>query len=432
MESIDLSVLLGILVLLIILSALFSSSETGMMALNKYRLKHKAESGHRGAIKAQKLLETPDRLLGVILLGNNFVNIFASSIATIIAMRYFGEGAIALAAGLLTFVILVLAEVAPKTLAAIYPERIAYPASYVLGPLLKILSPIVWFVNFFANGLLKILHVKVTQSNEHELTQPELQTLIDHATGQLPDEYRTMLTSILQLETVTVEDVMIPKQEVYGVNVDQPIEGILKEIQKSPYTRIPVYRGTIDDDLIGVLNLRRALPILMRDNITLRDIVKLARPAYFVPETTTLNIQLGKFNTNKRRMAMIVDEYGDIQGLLTMEDLLEEIVGKLSTDAKSHTEEIICLNADGSMTFDAGEFIRDLNKEHSFTLPTSGPKTLNGLIQEELEALPNVGTCIRVGDYTLEVLETSANSIETVRLVDLTATRPQKIVDSRT
>jgi len=396
------------------------------MALNKYRLKHQAKSGHKGAIKAQKLLKSPDRLLGVILLGNNFVNIFASSIATIIAMRLLGEAGIALAAGLLTLVVLVFAEVAPKTLAALYPEKIAYPAAYFLEPLLKILSPIVWFVNFFANGFLKIFRVNTVHSDDHHaLTQEELQTLIDEATGQLPKEYRSMLTSILKLESVTVEDVMIPKQEVYGVNIDQPIEAILRDIQKSPYTRIPLYRGTIDDDLIGILNLRRAVPTLMRGDVTLRDIVKLTRPAYFVPETTSLNIQLNKFNSNKRRMAMIVDEYGDIQGLLTMEDLLEEIVGKLSTDAKSRIPEEIQVNEDGSMTFDAGDFIRDLNKEHDFTLPTDGPKTLNGLIQEELEALPNIGTCIRVDDYMLEVLETSSNAIEKIKLVDL-STAPSK------
>ncbi len=398
-----------------------------MMALNKYRLRHKANAGHKGAIKAQKLLKTPDRLLGVILLGNNFVNIFASSIATIIAMRLLGEAGIALAAGLLTLVVLVFAEVAPKTLAALYPEKIAYPAAYILEPLLKVFSPIVWFVNFFANGFLKLFRVKVNHDEDHHsLTQEELQTLIDEATGQLPSEYRSMLTSILKLESVTVEDVMIPKQEVYGVNIDQPIEDILRDIQKSPYTRIPIYRGTIDDDLIGILNLRRALPTLMRSDVTLRDIVKLTRPAYFVPETTSLNIQLGKFNSNKRRMAMIVDEYGDIQGLLTMEDLLEEIVGKLSTDAKAMPVEAVRMNEDGSMTFDASEFIRDLNKEHDFDLPTDGPKTLNGLIQEELEALPNVGTCLRVDDYTLEVLETSSNAIEKVKLVDISTESNKK------
>lgn len=396
-----------------------------MMALNRYRLKHQVKSGHKGAALAQKLLEKPDRLLGVILLGNNFVNIFASSIATIIAMKLIGEAGIALAAGLLTFVILVFAEVAPKTLAALYPEKIAYPAAYALTPLLKILSPLVSLVNFFANGLLKLFRVNIHNVEDaHALTHEELQTLIYEATSQLPEQYRSMLSSVLQLETVTVEDVMIPKQDMYAVNVEQPIEQILKDIQKSPYTRVPLYRGSLDEDLIGVLNLRRALPLLMRDEVTLKDIVRIAREAYYIPETTSLNVQLGKFNANKRRMALIVDEYGDLQGMLTMEDLLEEIVGKLSTDAKAKPEEeSVAFHEDGSMSIDASEFIRDLNKEYKLALPTDGPKTLNGLIQEELEALPSVGTCIKIGDYVLEVVEISSNAIEEVKLTTFTENR---------
>jgi len=389
-----------------------------MMALNRYRLKHHVKSGHKGAILAQKLLESPDRLLGVILLGNNFVNIFASSIATIIAMKLIGEAGIALAAGLLTLVVLVFAEVAPKTLAALYPEKIAYPAAYVLTPLLKILSPIVWLVNFFANGFLRIFRINIQNVEDaHALTHEELQTLIYEATSQLPEQYRSMLSSVLELENVTVEDVMIPKQDMYGVDVDQPIEQILLAIQRSPYTRVPLYRGSLDEDLIGILNLRRALPILMQNEVTLKEIIKISRPAYFIPETTSLNVQLRKFKEKKRRMALIVDEYGDLQGLLTMEDLLEEIVGKLSTDAKSKPEdEAVSLNEDGSMSIDASEFIRDLNKEYDLALPTSGPKTLNGLIQEELEALPTPGTCIKIEDYVLEVTETSSNAIEVVKL----------------
>ena len=401
-----------------------------MMALNRYRLKHQVKSGHKGAKLAQKLLETPDRLLGVILLGNNFVNIFASSIATIIAMKLIGEAGIALAAGLLTMVVLVFAEVAPKTLAALYPEKIAYPAAYVLTPLLKVLSPVVWLVNFFANGLLKLFGVNIRNVEDaHALTHEELQTLIDEATSQLPEQYRSMLSSVLELENVTVEDVMIPKQDIYAVNVDQPIDQILKAIQKSPYTRVPLYRGSLDEDLIGMLNLRRALPVLMRDEVTLKDIIKITRPAYYIPETTSLNVQLGKFNEHKRRMALIVDEYGDLQGLLTMEDLLEEIVGKLSTDAKSKPEnDAVALHEDGSMTIDASEFIRDLNKEYNLTLPTEGPKTLNGLIQEELEALPLPGTCIKVDEYILEVVETSTNSIEVVKLSTFTPVKKKKKV----
>lgn len=403
---------------MMVLSAMFSASETSMMALNKYRLRHQVKSGHKGAIKAQKLLETPDRLLGVILLGNNFVNIFASSIATIIAMKLIGEAGIALAAGLLTFAILVFSEVAPKTVAALYPEKIAYPAAYLLTPILKTLSPIVWLVNFFANNFLRLFRVNTKAGDDpHSLTHEELQTLIYEATSQLPDTYRAMLTSVLQLEYVTVEDVMIPKQDIYGVDVDQPLEEILKALQKSPYTRIPLYRGSIDEELIGILNLRRALPLLMRQEITLKDIIRITRPAYFIPETTSLNVQLGKFNHHKRRMALIVDEYGDLQGLLTMEDLLEEIVGKLSTDAKSKPIGLaVSLNEDGSMNIDASEFIRELNKEFDLNLPTDGPKTLNGLIQEELESLPSPGTCLKINDYILEVLTTSTNTIEMVKL----------------
>lgn len=389
------------------------------MALNKYRLKHKANEGDPGAIRVQKLLEAPDRLLGVILLGNNFVNIFASSIATIIALRLIGEAGIAIAAGLLTLVILVFSEVAPKTLAALYPERIAYPAAYVLGPLLKILSPIVWMVNFFANNFLRLFGIKVKENtnDQHSLTQEELQTLIDEDTGQLPEQYRGMLTSILRLESITVEDVMTPKQDIYALDVDQPLKNIIKVLQKSPYTRIPVYRGCIDNDFIGILNLRRVLPILMNETVSLKDIIKTTRPGYFVPETTPLNLQLSQFNSKTRRMAMIVDEYGNLQGLLTIEDLLEEIVGKLSTDSRSNSGDLNTdFNEDGSFTFDAGDFIRDINKEHGFILPTKGPKTLNGLIQEQLESLPNVGTCILIDNYVLEVIERSTNAVEKIKL----------------
>lgn len=401
-----------------ILSGMFSSSETSMMALNRYRLKHKVKSGHKGAILVSKLLEKPDRLLGVILLGNNFVNILASSIATIIAMKLIGEAGIALAAGLLTMVILVFGEVAPKTLAALYPEKIAYPAAFILTPLLKILLPLVWLVNFFANNFLRLFRVKVQHHQDgHSLSPEELQTLINEATSQLPAHYRSMLSSVLQLESVTVEDVMVPKQDIFAIDLEQPFEEILKQLQKSPYTRVPLYRGSLDEELIGILNLRRALPLLMRADVSLKDLVKITRPAYFIPETTSLSVQLGKFNQKKRRMALIVDEYGDLQGLLTMEDLLEEIVGKLSTDSKAKPIiETVEMLEDGCMLIDASEFIRDLNKLYELDLPTDGPKTINGLIQETLEFIPPLGTCIKVDDYVFEVTKISKNAIEQVKL----------------
>lgn len=391
-----------------------------MMAINKYRLKHKANQGHKGAIKVLKLLESPDKLLGVILLGNNFVNILASSIATIIAMKLMGEAGIALAAGILTLAVLVFSEVAPKTLAALYPEKVAYPAAYVLDPLLKILSPIVWFVNFFANNLLRLFGVKVNEKNdEHSLSHEELETLIKEATGKLPKQYRSMLSGIMQLERTSVEDVMIPKQDIYGIDVNLPIEEINRLVLKSPFSRIPIYRDSIDDELIGVINLKKLLPVFKNGQITLKDLMKIARPGYFIPETTTLNTQLTNFNQIKRKMALIVNEYGNLQGLLTMEDLLEEIVGNLSTDTRLKSSIDAYKEKDGSILSDATEFIRDINRIFGTELPTDGPKTLNGLIQEEMENLPNIGTCIKVGGYCLEVMNTSKHQIEQVKITFL-------------
>jgi len=395
-----------------------------MMALNKYRLRHRVKEGDSSAKKVSQLLEKPDRLLGVILLGNNFVNIFASSIATIIAMRLMGEAGIALAAGLLTLIVLIFSEVAPKTLAAFYPEKIAFPAAYFLTPLLKLFSPVVWLVNFVANSFLRLFGVKVGEHKLNDaLSHEELQTLIDEATGQLPKQYRDMLKSILNLETVTVEDVMIPKQDIFAIDIDQPIKEILKALSRSRYTRIPLYRGSLDDELIGILNLRKIVPLLLKDpkEVKLKDIIKLTRPPYYIPEVTSLSTQLGNFKKLRRRMALIVDEYGDLQGLVTMEDLLEEIVGKLSSESQSNPAESVTLNEDGSMLIDASEFIRDLNKNFGLQLPTDGPKTLNGLIQEELETLPNEGTCLKVGNYILEVVKTNQNAIEQVKLIPFTS-----------
>jgi len=276
-------------------------------------------------------------------------------------------------------------------------------------------------VNFFANNFLRLFGVKVKHqdSDQHALSKEELQTLINEATGRLPKHYRSMLTGIMQLETITVEDVMIPKQDIYGIDVNEPLDTIVKRIMKSPFTRIPVYRDNMDDELIGIINLRKMLPILTKPNLSLKDIIKATRPGYFIPETTTLNIQLSKFNKHKRHMALIVDEYGNLQGLLTLEDLLEEIVGKFTTDNREKIFNTIKTHKDGSITFDASEFIRDVNKTYQFDLPTDGPKTLNGLIQEELETLPAEGTCLKIGNYTIEVVETSNHAIEQIKLKEI-------------
>ncbi len=420
MNDLPLSVLFGILAALLLMSAIFSGSETGMMALNRYRLKALAQQGHRPAQRALHLLAQPDRLLGVILLGNNFVNILASSIATVIAMRIAGEPGIAIGAGILTLVVLIFSEVAPKTLAAMYPEKIAFPATYFLDPLLKLLSPLVLLVNFVANNFLRLLGVELRQQEEH-LTPQELEAIIENM-PQLPKQYRDMLKSILRMEQVTVEDVLIPKSEIYAIDVNLPLEEILRRIAHAPYTRIPLYRGSLDEEILGILNIRKALPLLLEksaDELALRDLIKLARPAYFVPNTTPLTKQLGQFRQRRRRMALVVDEYGDLIGLLTMEDLLEEIVGELSMDKQHHQREDIVQEENGCLLAEGGVFIRDLNKEFDFTLPTDGPKTLNGLVQEVLEALPNPGTSLRLEDYVIEVVDVSDNAVEKLRICPL-------------
>ncbi len=421
MNDMPLSLLFAILGLLLLMSAIFSGSETGMMALNRYRLKALAKEGYKPAIRALRLLEQPDRLLGVILLGNNFVNILASSIATIIAMRIAGEPGIAIGAGILTLVVLIFSEVAPKTLAAMYPEKIAFPATYFLEPLLKVLSPLVLMVNFVANNFLRLLGVKLIKNNSDHLTPQELEAIIE-SSPQIPKQYRDMLKSILRLEEVTVEDVIIPKSDIYAIDVDEPIERILEAIKKSPYTRIPLYRGSLDDDLIGIINIRRALPLLMGcHEITLKDIIKQSRPAYFVPNTTPLNKQLAEFRKHRRRMALVVDEYGDLIGLLTMEDLLEEIVGELTHDKRgTHQERNSVIQTEGGeLLVEGGAFIRDLNKDYGLDLPTDGPKTINGLIQEILETMPQPGTTLKIGDWILEVTATRDNAIEQVKIMPL-------------
>lgn len=421
MNEMPLSVLFGILAVLLILSAMFSSSETGMMALDRYRLKALAQEGYKPAIRALRLLEHPDRLLGVILLGNNFVNILASSIATIIAMRLAGEAGIAIGAGILTLVVLIFSEVAPKTLAAMYPEKIAFPATYFLEPLLKLLSPLVLMVNFVANNFLRLLGVELKKGSQDHLTPQELEAIIDN-TPQIPKQYREMLKSVLRLEQVSVEDVLIPKPEIYAVDVEQPLPELLKQVTRSPYTRIPLYRGSLDEEIIGILNIRKTLPLLLEKNpedISLKDLMKLVRPAYYVPNTTPLNIQLANFRKHRRRMALVVDEYGSLIGILTMEDLLEEIVGELTLDKQGHQQrEDVIEQEDGALIAEGGVFIRDLNKEYGLSLPTDGPKTLNGLVQEIIESLPNPGTCIKLEDDTvIEVLERSDSAVEKVKVI---------------
>lgn len=406
--------LIGALVVLLVLSAFFSGSETGLMTLNRYRLRHLAKAGHRGATRAAKLLERPDRLIGLILLGNNFVNILASALTTIIALRLGGEGALAIATGVLTLVVLIFAEVAPKTLAAMHPERVAFPAAYVYQPLLRVLYPVVWVVNAIANRLLRLLRLSTVESGSLSLSSEELRTVVNEAGAMIPQRHQRMLLSILDLEKVTVEDIMVPRNEVVGIDIEDDWDAIEELLVTSQYTKLPVYRNDIDD-VIGFLYLRNVLHLLTQEEFGRNDLLEILREPYFIPEGTPLNKQLINFQRQRRRIGLVVDEYGEIKGLVTLEDILEEIVGEFTTDPAAISKDIHP-QEDGSYLIDGGSYVRELNRLLKWDLPTAGPKTLNGLILEHMEAIPEPGTSMLLSGYQVEIVQTKDNAVKTVRI----------------
>ena len=414
MEDASISSLSILLFILILCSAFFSSSETGMMSLNRYRLKHLAKNNHLGARKAAKLLDRPDRLIGLILIGNNFVNILASAIATVIAVRIWGDAGIAIATGALTLVVLIFAEVTPKTLAAMYPEKIAFPASYVLTLLLKVFYPLVFAVNLITNGIFRLLGIKTTGEDAHNLSTEELRTIVNESGALIPQSNQSMLLGVLELGEVTVNDIIIPRNEVEGIDLDNEMDQILEQLSKTKHTRLPVYRGDINQ-IVGVLHMRNLAQLIQQGKVTKPAIMAVVHEAYFIPESTPLQTQLLNFQKESRRIGVVVDEYGDVQGIVTLEDILEEIVGELSND-QSDIHEDIHQQEDGSYFIDGSAYIREINKALNWELSTEGPKTLNGLITEQLESIPDANVCIELNEYRLETLQISDNLIKTVRV----------------
>jgi len=404
-----------ILGLLILLSGLFSSSETGLMSLNRYRLKHLAENGNRGAILAQKLLDRPDRLLGLILLGNNFVNILASAIATVLALRLLGEAGIAIATGLLTFVVLIFAEVAPKTVAALYPERIAIPAAYVYTPLLKAIYPLVYAVNLFANAILKMVGIHPERVQRDGVSVEELRSVVMETSQLVPQKHQDMLLGILNLENATVDDIMVPRNEITALNLDESWEDIIDDLTTCQRTRLPIYKGDINN-IIGVVHMRRVISLLTRNELTRENLEAQIREPYFIPEGTSLYQQLINFQKNKRRTALTVDEYGDLQGLVTLEDILEEVVGEFTTASPINNNNII-IQEDGSYLITGNTHIREINRSLNILLPTEGPKTLNGLILELLESIPTPGTSLLIAHHPIEVIKIQNNAVQMARLM---------------
>ena len=414
LETTSLTLLFSILFILLLFSAFFSSSETALMSLNRYRLRHLVQEGHPGAIRANELLKRPDRLIGLILLGNNFVNILASAIATIIGVKLLGENGIAVATLTLTLIILLFAEVTPKTLAALHPERIAFPASFLLKPLLILLYPLVWFTNSITNRMLGFFGVTPEVAMSDAINSEELRMALKEAGSLIPKRHKKMLVSILDLEKVTVNDVMLPRSEIDGLNLNTSLAEIIKQLSYCANTRLPVYETSLDN-LIGILHVRKALHLLVKDNLTLETLKSIIKPSYFVPENTPLNTQLIQFQRHKRRTGLVVDEYGDIIGLITLEDIFREIVGEFTADYIDEDKDIHP-QADGSYYINGSANIREINRQNDWQLPTDGPKTINGLILEYLESIPEPNVSLRIEDHLIEVVQTSDNTIRTVRI----------------
>ena len=384
-----------------------------MMSLNRYRLKHLQKNNHRGAKRAGKLLDRPDRLIGLILIGNNLVNIFASAIATVIAIRLWGNAGIFIATAALTLVILIFAEITPKTIAALHPEKVAFPASLILLPLLKIMYPLVAMVNGVTNGLLKVMGFDPAKGSDENVSSAELRTIVTDAGQLIPARRRGMLVNILDLEEVSVDDIMVPRNEVYGIDLDDNDDDILRCIQTSSHTRLPVWREDINN-IVGVLHLRNISKVIDKQGLDRGSLEREMEQPYFIPESTPLNTQLLNFQQKKLRLAVVVDEYGQVLGLVALEDILEEIVGEFTSNL-AETEDNIFAQRDGSYIIAGTATIREVNKSLQWTLPTDGPKTLSGLILEYLESFPDGNAGLAIGDYRLEILELEGNVVQAVR-----------------
>lgn len=420
MEDLHPGFLLGLLVFLLLCSAFFSSSETGMLSLNRYRLRHQAKEGHKGARRASSLLAHPDRLLGTILVGNNFVNILASSIATVLAMQLWGEAGIAIATIGLTIVLLVFGEITPKTLAALRPEIIAYPVSLPLLMLQKVLYPLVALLGWVSNGLLRLLGVDLSNKGNDSLSTEELRSVVRESGSDLPLNRQSMLLGILDLERVTVDDIMIPRNEVTGIDLDDDLEAIISQLRTTPHTRLPVFRNDINQ-IEGIVHMRQIARLLSHDQLTKESLLAACTEPYFVPENTPLSTQLLNFQKQKRRIGIVVDEYGDVRGVVTLEDILEEIVGEFSNQDALRSPDIHPQD-DGTLVIDGAAYIREVNRALDWQLPCDGPKTLNGLITEALEHIPDSGICLQVGDYRLEILQAADNRVKSVRAWTINAT----------
>ena len=387
-----------------------------MMSLNRYRLKHLVKENDKGAIRADKLLKRPDRLLGVILIGNNFVNILAASLTTVLCLNLFGDSGVVIGSIVLTLIILIFAEITPKTFAALNSEKVALPASLILKYLQKILRPLVLFVNFFSNFFMRLLGTKETTINE-DLSPEELKSVLENSGDLIPKKYQDMLISVLELDKVSVDEVMTQRSEVIGIDINQPIENILSNLQNNQKDFLPVYNESLDD-LRGVIDLYGITSFLSNEDKSIESLIESLDEAYFIPENTPLSTQLFNFQKNKKTVAVIIDEYGSVKGLVTIKDVLEEIVGELATDIDRETIEIM-EQKDGSYLIDASIPLRELNKKLNWQLPINGAKTLNGLIIDQVETIPENNIKIEIENYSIETVLIRNNMIKIARVLQI-------------
>lgn len=414
MEHISTITLITILVIMVLLSAYFSASETGMMTLNRYRLRHLANQGNRAARRVEKLLRRPDMLISLVLIGNNLINILASALATIVGIRLYGDTGVAIATGILTFVVLIFSEVLPKTFAALYPEKVAFPSSLLLGPLQKIMMPLVWLLNSITKILLHLFGIQTSGNGNDSVSKEELRTIVRESNTHISRHNQDMLISILDLEKVTVNDIMVPRNEIMGIDINDDWKSILRQLTHSPHGRIVLFRNSLDD-AIGMLRVREAYRLMIeKQDFTKETLIRAADKIYFIPENTHLSVQLLKFQHNKEKVGIVVDEYGDIQGLVSVEDILEEVVGEFTTSMSSNLAEEALPQVDGSVLVDGTANIRELNKAFNWKLPADGARTMNGLLLEILEDIPLAETTVEVNHYLIKILDVQENMIKQV------------------
>lgn len=416
MDSIPLSTLVISLIICLVLSAYFSSSETGLLSLNRYRMRHLAEKGHSGAQKTETLLKKTDKLLSLILICNNLVNISASAIATIIGMRLYGDAGVAIATGVLTFVMLVFSEIYPKTVAAIYPEKIAFASSHLLVWLMRIFSPLVFFMNLIIQGLIKLTGLK-SESKPNHLSAEELRSIVNESGKFIPSAHQEMLLSILDLEEVTVDDIMVPRNDISGIDIEDDWKAIMRQLNHAPHSRVLLYQNSIDNKVLGFLRVREAYRLMLDKNeFTKETLIRAVDEIYFIPEGTSLTAQLVNFRNNKERIGLVVDEYGDIKGLVTLEDILEEIVGEFTTSTTPSIDEEVMPQSDGSVIIDGTANIRDINKLFNWNLETEDARTFNGLILEQLEDIPDEGTEFELDGLKITILEVADNMVKQAKV----------------